>query len=283
MGMAKEQASKELNLERLRTSYRKRLRSVDELVLENVAQGNYIRALGVVGEWGAGAEVSLAMMDWLMEEHPAGTREHLINAAELVPQIARPISGRPLIDWALEEYSKYTDVYRINGAAFIGDGPLCLIAAGVLTNSIDDRFTLLVQFAPLITEHSDDDYSSLDALGLLAAISDDKALEDAFAFRMQRYLGSKWCKPFFRANMEQIAALIARDQVALDAATQRAAEQFLQRAKDKKTLGIRLGLGIYSHINFDLIGVTVGKLALSKGMQFDHDSRAIPRGVVTLF
>ena len=234
--------------------------------------------------------LSVAMMDWTIEDDAAATHRHLAMAASVIPRLGQAAlpggsgpQALPLIDAAVLAFGPLQGIHRRNATLDMRDGPFCLMAAAVLTNTLSEHLPLLRRLAPLIREHNADDYSSLDALGVLAFATNDESLREAFAYRVERYLKEKWLKSFFHGTMHQIQALLARDQAALDATTEEAAAQFLQRAKDKKTLGQRRGLGMYSHVEFDLRGVTVGKLARMNGMRFEHDSRAIPLGVVQMF
>jgi hypothetical protein len=234
--------------------------------------------------------LSLAMMDWIIEEDPVATRSRLTQAASVIPRLGEPTlpggsgpQARPLIEVAVEAFGPLQGIDRIAATAHMRDGPFCLLAAAVLTNTLAQHLPLLRRLAPLIREHNADDYTSLDALGVLAFATGDESLREAFAYRVERYFKEKWLKSFFRGTMLQIQALLARDQAALDATTEQTAAEFMQRAKDKKMLGQRYGLGMYSHVDFDLRGVTVGKLARLNGMRFEHDSRAIPLGVVRMF
>ena len=290
MKSKRESASKEIHLERHREALLEdfaRLPALTKLHGENL---RFIQAVGHVGERGAGSMLSLAMIDWIIEEDPVATRRRLTQAASVIPRLGEPTlpdgsgpQARPLIDVAVEAFGLLQGIDRIAATAHMRDGPFCLIAAAVLTNSVSKHLPLLNGLAPLIKEHNEDNYASLDALGLLAFITNDADLRQAFEFRVERYLKAKWLLSFFRGTMIQIRALLARDQAALDAATEQTAAEFLQRAKDKKTLGQRQGLGMYSHVEFDLRGTTVGKLARLNGLKFEHDSRAIPLGVVTMF
>jgi hypothetical protein len=250
----------------------------------------YIQAVGHLGELGAGSMLSLAMLDWKIEGSPLATRTDLQQAASVISLLGKPLlagsvgmAGLPLVEAAASAFVRLHETDKMAATVHMRDGPFCLIAAAVLTNSVSKHLPLLNGLAPLIKEHNEDNYASLDALGLLAFITNDAGLRQAFEFRVERYLKAKWLLSFFRGTMIQIRALLARDQAALDAATEQTAAEFLQRAKDKKTLGQRQGLGMYSHVEFDLRGTTVGKLARLNGLKFEHDSRAIPLGVVTMF
>jgi hypothetical protein len=262
----------------------------EEVVDTNVRIGRMFHAVGLLGQLGAGAQLELAMLDWIIEDDPQGTPEHLVRAASFIPRLGEPaLRGgggeleQPLIELALQRFAPLEGLDRLGARMMMRDGPLCLISAAVLTNTVDRTLPLLRRFGPMISEHYEEDYHSLDALGLLAALTGDAVLRAAFDYRLPRFLASEGLQEFFKANYAQIVALLARDQAALDAATELAANQFMQRRKDKKSVAQRLGLGPYSYTQFDLLGVTIGKLALLTGMRFDHDSRAMPRGVVTMF
>jgi hypothetical protein len=286
----RESAAKEIHLERHREALLEDFSRLPDLIELHIRNGRFVQAVGHIGELGAGSMLSVAMMDWTIEADAAATRRHLELAASVIPRLGEPtLSGgsgpqaRPLIDVAVEAFGPLQGIHRRNATLDMRDGPFCLMAAAILTNTLREHLPLLSRLSPLIREHNSDDYSSLDALGLLAAATGDVALRDAFNYRVERYLKEKWLKSFFRGTMHQIKALLARDQAALDAATEQTAAEFLQRAKDKKTLGQRQGLGMYSHVEFDLRGTTVGKLARLNSLKFEHDSRAIPLGVVTMF
>jgi hypothetical protein len=234
--------------------------------------------------------LSLAMLYWQVEQDAAATRTAFAQSVSVVQRLGEPLlpgapglAGCRLIDAALEEFRPLQGIQRRNATMDMRDGPFCLIAAAVLTNTLHEHLPLLRGLAPLIREHNDDNYASLDALGLLAFITGDDSLRQAFDYRVERYLKAKFLLSFFRGTMVQIQALLARDQATLDAATDQAAGEFLLRAKDKKTLGQRQGLGMYSQVEFDLRGTTVGKLARMSGLRFEHDSRAMPLGVIRMF
>jgi hypothetical protein len=263
---------------------------VAEAVRENSIEGRFIQAVGILGDWGSGSMLSLAMMDWIIQDDVVAARTHLMQATGFIPRLGEPVpseylrmEGRTLIEGAIEEFRTLQGIHRRNATMDMRDGPFCLIAAAVLTNTLQEHLPLLRGLAPLICEHNDDNYASLDALGLLAFITGDDSLRQAFHYRVERYLKAKFLLSFFRGTMVQIQALLARDQAAIDAATNQAASEFLLRAKDKKTLGQRQGLGMYSQVEFDLRGTTVGKLARMNGLRFEHDSRAIPLGVIRMF
>lgn len=280
----------ELNFRAKREFHEYFFNEVEESVRANVQSGRFVQPIGTVGDWGAGSMLSLAMMDWLIGEDALTTRGHLARSASVISRLGEPVllekigsSGSTLIQAAIDQFRSLEGIHRRNATMDMRDGPFCLIAAAVLTNTLQEHLPLLRGLAPLIREHNDDNYASLDALGLLAFITGDESLRQAFDYRVERYLKAKFLLSFFRGTMIQIQALLARDQVALDAATEQTATEFLKRAKDKKTLGERQGLGMYSQVEFDLRGTTVGKLARMNGLRFEHDSRAIPLGVIRMF
>ncbi|MFN9804872.1 MAG: hypothetical protein ACK56N_00380 [Betaproteobacteria bacterium] len=290
MKSKRELAAKEVDLEGRREQQLRYFSRLPELIELHISNGRFIQAVGHIGELGSGSMLSVAMMDWTIEDEAAAARRHLELAASFIPRLGEPTlpggsgpQARPLIDLAVEAFGPLQGNGRVAATAHMRDGPFCLLVAAVLTNTLRKHLPLLSRLAPLIREHNSEDYSSLDALGLLAAATGDVALRDAFSYRVESYLKEKWLQSFFHSNMRQIQALLARDQTALDTTTEQAASEFLQRAKDKKTLGQRLGLGMYSHVEFDLLGVTVGKLARLNGLRFEHDSRAIPLGIITMF
>ena len=290
MKSKRELAAKEINLDRHCRALREDFASLPNLTIVHGENARFVQAVGHIGELGAGAMLSLAMVEWILHEDHEATRECIERAASVIPRLGEPTlpggsgpQARPLIDVAVEAFGPLQGNDRVAATAHMRDGPFCLLAAAVLTNTLRKHLPLLSRLAPLIREHNSDDYSSLDALGLLAAATGDAALHDAFNFRVERYLKEKWLKSFFHGTMLQIKALLARDQAALDATTEQTAAEFLQRAKDNKTLGQRQGLGMFSHVEFDLRGATVGKLARLNGLRFEHDSRAIPLGIITMF
>lgn len=310
-----EEARKHVAVDRVREHCWHMIEDVDKFADLNVRKGHLFDAVQLIGSDGAGRHLDLAMMAWLLDNDVDATRSNLLAAAGFIPRMTRTIARATigceqgdtrwsrtkgaltrlavrfpplhravsLVQAVAEDYRQRDAAGRSWATARMEDAPMCMVVAAILTATLDRHLDTLLQFAPLITEHHDDDYASLDALGLLAAITEDAALQSAFEHRVVRYLADPRRHDYFKGNFVQLRALIAGHQHDLDKATEAAQRQFTARRRDRSTLGLRLGLGLYGYINLDLLGVAIGKLALRKGMRFDHDSRAMPRGLVTLF